>query len=86
MWDNLLGKIVTALVVPVAAGAWYLADATGIRPATKNELRDQGFYMTRQRLIDRIEDGTVTEFQRGVLSGLCRALEIKQADCEKRDQ
>lgn len=70
----------------VLTGLWQIGDVTGYRPAWKWELRDQGLFMTRQRLLDRIEDGTITDFQRGVLSGLCTALSIKQADCEKRDQ
>lgn len=66
--------------------AYGVGDQIGWRPMWKWEGERMGLYLTRQRLIDRIEDNTVTPFQRGVLSGICMALQIKPVDCEKRDQ
>lgn len=84
--STIIKTLAGVLLIPVATGAWYIMDQSGVRPATKNELNQQGRYLTRQRLLDRLEDGNITEFQRGVLHGLCFSMNIKQQDCEKRDE
>lgn len=86
MWAEFRNKIIAGVAAILVPGAFYTIDKIGWTPVTQNQLRLEGFYQKRDRLLDRVEDKTITEFQRGVLYGLCAAMGIKSSECEKRDQ
>lgn len=94
MWDNLIAKIIVAGAVPFIGATWYGLDATGYRWATKNEVQAvrmeiamQGVNETRQRLIDRKKDGVISDYEKGILAGICAAQvpPIPPAKCDKED-
>lgn len=81
-----------AIGIPVASAAMWGLDQLRLRPVVTLELdrlgtkiEQQGLYMERQRLIDRKKDGTISEYERGILFGICRALKIQIVTCDKED-
>lgn len=83
--ERYLGRIILASLVPIAVGVWHFADVTGYRPAFKYELDRQGLYLTRNQLLVLKEDGKLSEYERGILHGICYSLQIKDAECETKD-
>lgn len=66
----------------LGSGMWWAGDRTGFRPALKYELDNQGYWLTRQRLLEKVRDHTISEREMGILCGLSQALRIQQEGCE----
>lgn len=82
--ETVRDKVIAGVAALLVTGSAYVANENGLMPVTEKRLKIEGFYQKRDRLLDRVEDGTITDYQRGVLSGLCLALNIAQADCYQR--
>lgn len=87
---------IAAVGVPLASATTYGLDQAGLRPAVNGEvykveerlnqkIETQGLQQERQRLIDRKKDGVISEFERGILFGLCRVLHVPPLQCDKED-
>lgn len=84
LFETVRDKVIAGVVAVAIPGTFYAVDQAGWTPVTQNQRQWDSWYQKRDRLLDRVEDGTITDYQRGVLSGLCLALNIAQADCYQR--
>lgn len=98
MLDEVLPAVVTpsiktkalagGITILLSITGGYGANQAGFMPVTQNTfdkaITTERLYQKRDRLLDRVEDKTITDYQRGILSGLCLALGIAVDDCEKR--
>lgn len=81
-WD--IAKRVT-IIVPISAMTLTALDYLHLRPVVTGELDRRLINMERQRLIDRKKDGTASEFEKGILFGICKTLAIPVGKCDLED-
>lgn len=84
MWDSFRNQIITGAAALLLTGIVWVANEARVLPVIQKQREIDNLYNKRDRLLDRIEDGIITDYQRGILSGLCTALDIPQAECENR--